>query len=61
MAITGYESDQVQRTPTGDIPLPITAAYSTIYPDISRVAVVIRSLTQSVRVRPPLYGIHQFE
>ena len=31
MAITGYESDQVRRTPTGDVPLPITAAYNHHY------------------------------
>lgn len=31
MAITGYESDQVMRTPNGDVPLPITAAYNHHY------------------------------
>lgn len=31
MAIVGYESDTVRRTPDGDVPLPITAAYNHHY------------------------------
>ena len=28
IAITGYEIDQVRQTPQGDVPVPITHAYS---------------------------------
>ena len=31
MAITGYEIDQVRRTPSGDVPVPITWAYNHHY------------------------------
>ena len=45
MAITGYESDQVQRTPDGDKPLPITAAYNHHYTGYvnSKTAKLVRS------------------
>lgn len=50
IAIVGYEADQVQRTPEGDVPVPITWAYNHHY--MGRVLGKYTQLRQ-VKVRSP--------